>query len=610
MLAGVLAFGSISAIASCGPTSSPSTDDTPTSVEGPTSEETTTTESKVVSRFTQVRMEGSILVGESVDLAEKITVIYADGSQDHDFVVTEGDGYVVNGSVVTFTAFGDYNLEVKAGSGENVKSLRYSVKVVTETRKAFDTWFDSIDTDYAFYNIGFDTAGNAQLGGFGYHKNDDYFGLYLGEDLDFIFAKLKDGNHYEGVISNVKSTEEFDLTFNPGVVNWSNYIFGTGLNTVVSSGHFTSSVNEEGNEVISAGVDTTTQFVRYTSCLTYGGMEQGMQFLGFVQGFSENTAGLFAIDLGENGYDYWVITDVGAAANPVIDDYIVNGDIPAAVDTTMLDSTIANIRGAKNYTMMATTTLLDASGAKLNINDLVADETTAAVGQFIASTVFMQQVTYVTEDSVVITTDGRTPVEGFYQDGDKLYAFGYNDTTPAKVEMEGSLWDSAAVATYLAPTESVSALSFTGYQDAGEGYHAFSSEMGALIVNFEGQSITGTASDNTAFAKALLNTVDTNVAGGNFYQQAASLGQIYCEDPMYYANDERTQLQSISGLLSIDYIVNPEANLIQYSIRIPMNDLLYAIGGLDISPVKYVTYNWTFMYAGQTSAPDISAFKA
>ena len=206
--------------------------------------------------------------------------LYEDGTEDKDFTITEGDGYIVNGSVVTFEKAGSYNLLITAGT--NNKELRYAIKVETAARQTFNTWFDSISNNYTVYNVGMTESGDLEIGGFAYHGADDYFGFYFGSSLNRITAKLSDGNYYDGTFENIKSPVDFSLKFNPGIVDWTNNFGSVGLDSGLSSSIWSSVFDEEGNEYITADADIAETFLNYTVALTYGGSALGIQFVQFL----------------------------------------------------------------------------------------------------------------------------------------------------------------------------------------------------------------------------------------------------------------------------------------------------------------------------------------
>ena len=610
LLAGLLSVGAVAGLASCGPTSEPSASvPTPptsetvpseptTSVEEPTTVPSTdpTVEGKNASRFETVQMEGSILVGESVDLAEKITVIYSDGTSDHEFTIAEGDGYIVNGSVVTFEQAGNYNLQIIAGLNE--KTLRYRVIVETELRRDFNSWFASIDQNYSVYNVGLESDGSLSVYGFAYHNNDEYFAIYFGENLNGIQAKLSDGNYYDGEIKNVVSEVEFDLEFAPGTIKWTDSFGSVGLGYGVDASMFESTFDADGTEHIIGNADTAETFTNFTVALTYGGDALSTEFLGFAD--EEKSSGLFATALqdGENvSYDLWLIEAVGTTSVAVIDEYQKTGALPSAIPSSKIDDAFSGINLAKNYTMVANASAYTKAGEELT-------EENWELAPYFNGT----QVTYVTEESVVVT-DGAEIVFGYTTVADKLYKFGYAEGTdgaavPAIQEAEGTLFENAGATSLMAPTASISDLVFSGYQTT-DTMEIFKSNAGSVCFDAN----TGAEVSNTvSFSRALFESAILFPAAFQSTGYDPTLAAFYFDVPFLGYNSDPDHAYSISELFDTTYAIMNDGSAVTVQFALPAETLYETIMGQDIGDAYAFVYSFTFLSVGTTVAPDLSAF--
>ena len=577
LLAGLLSLTAVGTLASCGPTSDPSTPSGDPSISTPSvdpsvepstpsvdpstepSVEPSTEPSvvgKTVKRFKTERMDNTLLVGDSVDLAEKITVVYEDETEDHDFTITEGDGYIVNGSVVTFEKAGSYNLLIVAGT--NNKELRYAIKVETVARQSFNTWFNSIDNNYTVYNVGMDANGGLQIGGFAYHGADDYFGFYFGANLNRITAKLKDGNYYDGTFTNVKSPVDFGLEFNPGISNWANNFGSVGLQTELDSSVFASSILEDGTEVISADGDIAETFLNYTVALTYGGSATGIEFFGFLD--EECTSGLFGISIMSNGeevYDLWLIEDVGSTSVDVINEYCATGDIPEAVPTSLVDESFTSIRASHNYTMVVESYFVDNTLTEIPAESL-ADW---VYYPYLAGT----QVTYVSENQIVVT-DGQYILGGYLTHNSVAYQFGVaedasGNAVPAVAPITGTIWDNPSSAALLAPTTSAATVAWEAYAEQS-GMYIFEGPAGAA--KFDAATKAFISRDNGIFYELMSSAI-----GLPQLFQNDTYAEVYGNSPALTYNNDPDTTYSLSTLFSMQVLIAPSYGITQVTITIP-----------------------------------------
>lgn len=611
LLAGLLSVGAFAGLASCGPTSDPTSGSAPTTstqdpTSNPTSDPTTSTSDptsdptsvgKNAQRFETVQMESSILVGESVDLAEKITVIYSDGTSDHEFVISEGDGYVVNGSVVTFEAAGNYNLQITAGT--NAKTLRYKVSVETELRRDFNSWFATIDQNYTVLNVGLESDGSLSVYGFAYHNDNEYFAMYFGEQLNTIQAKLSDGNYYEGSIKNVVSEVEFEMEFNPGTFKWTDSFGSVGLGYGVDASMFESTFDEEGNEHIIGNADTAENFTNFTVALTYGGDAISTEFIGFMD--EEKSAGLFATAVnneGEVAYDLWLIEAVGTTSVEVINEYQKTGALPSAIPSSKIDDAFDAINLSKNYTMVVTAQALTKAGEELTEENW--EDYKAFAGQ---------QVTFVTEESVVVT-DGASVVYGYTTVNDSLYRFGYSEDTetgtasPAIMEAEGTLFENPDATSLMAPTSGTADLVFSGHQ-ASDTMDMFVSNAGSAQFD----SATGAEVANTgSFARALFESAIALPVAFTFNGFDPTLAAFYFDVPVLGYNSDPDHAYSISELMTAQYAVMADGSAVMVQYQLPAETAFEVILGADIGDAYVFVYTFTFMSIGSTVTPDISQF--
>lgn len=623
LLAGLLSLGAVAGLASCGPTSQPTetpttsveepTTSVPTTSVDPTTDPTTAPTSeptvpvKSPERFETVNMEGSILVGESVDFAEKITVVYADGTKDHDFTISEGDGYVINGTVVTFEEPGDYNILVKAGS----KSMRYKVKVETENRRLFDAWFSSIDQNYSVFNVTLDGTGMLTPQGFSYHCDNEYFGMYFNERLQNLTAKLSDGYYYDGEFSNVTSMTTFDLKFNPGHANWNNSYGSVSLSYGLDSSMF-ESVYEDGEEYFTGDASVCETFLNFTCALTYQGSGLGLEFWGFVD--EDNTAGLFAAavqDGEEVAYDLWLIADVGETHVKTIEDYQATGALPATVPSSKLDAALNSRAIGHNYTMVAQSMFVDMSGNYIEDETEIADPDTGFFAyEFFKST----QVTYVTEDAIVVTPDGINPVIGYSAQEDGTYLFGYGEdasgnAVPVAIPEEDALWENEGALSLTIPSAKPSTIEFTTYQEIpGTSYEYFAGSAGTAVFDAATeQPLTVT----NQFTHQLLNSL---ICFNSLYE-GYGVGDVFCALPMLSTASDPDHVYALSEYLDVSFIYDSATDALQIGVLLPLYQMArwgffgqgadqYMVGvyGVEIQ-IQYVE-------VGTTVTPDISAFFA
>lgn len=584
VLAGVLSFASLSALAACG--GETTTTDTTTGTDTNT-DSTTSSGEKVVTRFETKALEGTLLVGESIDLAEKITVHYADGTTGHEFTIQEGDGYTIEGTTVTFNKIGSYQLLVRAGS--NNKQLRYAVKVETQERRDFNEWFDAIGSDYTALNVGIQN-GEMVIGGFALHKTDSYFAMYFGDELNMATAKLSDGNFYNGSISNVKSLDEYDLTFNPGVVNWGSTYGAQELNAYMSSSEFTSTVNDKGEVETTAGATTAETFINFTAALTYGGMAQGISLLDFSK---EEGAALFGIDLvlstGERATDLWMIQNVGTTSSKAIEDYQKTGELPARIETEKIDNQFSEFRAAKNYTLEITSTLLDSTGKPSTAENVEANPAKAAL--------VWNQKTLVTEDSVSVMIEDAA-VTGYLTHNEALYAFGSDEEgNPLTVKQDGTLWTSDKAAALLAPKESVGNLSFNAYSNE-EGVEYFASEAGSITYEY---GTTNVVESNAAFGYELFSQI---VVMGPMFQGENSIADSFFKSSVL-VNKDQTNNYTLSNACDLSWTLDATNDTLSVTLLHPLSIL-----GLNSTGVAYQAITFTYSAMGKTVAPDLSAFIA
>jgi hypothetical protein len=540
-------------------------------------------------------MDNPLLVGDSVDLAEKITVVYEDGTEDHDFTITEGDGYIVNGSVVTFEKAGSYNLLIVAGT--NNKELRYAIKVETVARQSFNTWFNSIDNNYTVYNVGMDANGGLEIGGFAYHGADDYFGFYFGESLNRITAKLKDGNYYDGTFTNVKSPVDFGLQFNPGLSNWSSNYGSVGLQTALDSSVFASSIAEDGTEVIAADGDIAETFLNYTVALTYGGSATGIQFLGFLD--EECSSGLFAISIMSNGeevYDLWLIEEVGTTSVDVINEYRANADIPAEVPTSHVDEAFTSIRASHNYTMVVESYFVDSKGQE------IAAETLAdwQYYPYLAGT----QVTYVSENQIVVT-DGQHILGGYLTHNSVGYQFGVaedeaGNVVPAVAPITGTIWDNPSSAALLAPTTSASTVAWSGYAEQN-GMYIFEGPAGAA--KFDAATDAFISRNNGIFYELMSSAI----ALPQLFQ--SPYAEVYGNSPALTYNDDPDSSYSLSAVFDMQILIAPSYGITQVTFTI-LWQYMERFVGLNGSEYGIAAQLYVFQFGnvGTTKELNLSAW--
>ena len=626
LLAGLLSLGAVAGLASCGPTSQPT--ETPTTADTPTTSVPTTTVDPTTSaddptsaptsdptvpvkspeRFETVNMEGSILVGESVDFAEKITVVYADGTKDHDFTITEGDGYIINGTVVTFEEPGDYNILVKAGS----KSMRYKVKVETENRRAFDAWFGSIDKNYSVFNVTTDGE-NLVPQGFVYHCDDEYFGMYMSPTLQNLTAKLSDGYYYDGEFKDVQGPTQFGLSFNPGHANWNNSYGSVSLSLGLDASMFESAY-EDGEEYFVGDASVCETFLNFTCALTYQGSGLGLEFWGFVD--EEKTAGLFAAavqDGEEVAYDLWLVADVGNTHVEVIEDYQVNGEIPAEVPSSKLDAVLSSTAVGHNYTMVADSVYVDLNGNYIEDETAIADPDTGFFAyEFFKST----QVTYVTEEAIVVTPDGVNPVLGYAVQEDGTYLFGYSadaegNPVPVAIPEEDALWENDDALSLTIPSAKPSTIEFTTYQEIpGTTYEYFAGSAGVGMFD---KATEEPVEITNQFTHQLLNSL---ICFNSLYE-GYGVGDVFCGLPMLTSANDPDHAYALSEYLDVTFIYDSAKESVTIGVFLPLYQMArwgFFGSGADQAMLACGVYGVEiqvgFYNVGTTVTPDYSGFFA
>lgn len=622
-LAAALALGTGTLLASCGGgTSSPSnptTSDIPTTSEPTTSlDPTSVTSEKVAQRFETTQLDRALLVGESIDLADYITVVYADGSKDSDFTIQEKDGFTVAGTVVTFNQIGSYQLSVKAGSNE--KPLRFPVTVESESRQAFNAWYNSISQEYSVYYLTMDEAQNLLVNGFAHHGNTDYFGYWIaGSSLNNVIAKLNDGNYYNGTYENVESTDKFDLKFNPGVANWNNSWGSVSLTDYLDSSSFVSTVDENGNEVIAGDAAAAETFINITYSLTYGGDALGIEFLGLSGDTPETQSGIFAMriqsDVNDDGvitedemnfYEFFSIQNVNSLELEPFTSYLATGEIPVAIDPTPIDDFFKSAADAKNFTMLGQADFVNTYGEPYDIS-------TSDVLTQVSPVFETTQITMYTENNVALVDASGSLIIGTFKHTDnKVYNYGFSqDETTGAVSPVTAVTDAESVQTSTygsllnVPTASVTDLTFSSYQlaeDAGIALYVCDAgyqEFDQTTYQPKGE-MTG---------RTIYQLFSTLITASPFFDGDTSIADTFYGSPAITMNSGE-KLVSLSGVLSDVQIFTNESQgvitiqtvfsaywLTQFGVPAPAD-----LGG--------IMYTWQIGYIGATEAPDMSLWTA
>ena len=263
-----------------------------------------------------------------------------------------------------------------------------------------------------------------------------------------------------------------------------------------------------------------------------------------------------------------------------------------------IDDAFDAINLSKNYTMVATAEALTRAGEELTEENWDYYEYFAG-----------QQVTFVTEDSVVVT-DGESVVYGYTTVNDSLYRFGYSQDTetgtvsPAIMEAEGTLFENPDATSLMAPTSGTADLVFSGHQ-ASETMDMFVSNAGSAQFD----SATGAEVTNTgSFARALFESAIAFPVAFTFNGFDPTLAAFYFDVPYLGYNSDPDHAYSISELMTAQYAVMADGSAVMVQYQLPAETLYETIMGQDIGDAYVFVYSFTFMSIGSTVTPDISQF--
>lgn len=420
-----------------------------------------------VARITVTNPSDTIIVGEEVDLAEYATVHYSDGTTDHDITVTTGTGYTVEGTKVTVTASGTYNIKVSAVK-DSSKTGRIQVKAATAERLAFNDLFNSIANNYVAEEVQISEDANGEmkmsLGGWTRH-NETYGDYYYNSNLNHITAKLSNGSFYNGTHKDVKGLDNFGVEYEPGkVTNWDNLYLSQNLNEffeaeAVFESEFT--VDEETGEEVETFVmapEYANEFIGFTACLTYGDPDDfTLTVLDWSEGDEEKGESAYILymytwtELEDDSkydssssvisagtkevqyYDTWMITDIGSASSSVIEASQKDSSyLPPEIEYDKLTTALKAVNTAKNYTIVYQPRFLNQSGS--------------AVSEYKYASAFGTQQVVVTENSVsfyVYSDKSWVLSYGFtlYQDNYYWYSTTNGEKTITQASKLTSIWD-------------------------------------------------------------------------------------------------------------------------------------------------------------------------
>lgn len=377
LLATALIFG----ITSC------NTDTTDSTTGTGTTNTTNTTEVGLSATRIEIEtIEDLLVVGDSINLQEIVTIYNSDNTTSHTAFTAEArsnnveiaeDGYTVN-----IKAAGDITVRIvstlTASVTGNLRTTAYE-----QANIALYNLFNGETglTNYTWYDGQISSTGAFQYTGITYNAKDKYVIFpttdNYGNMVSFEIAakSLHDGKSYFGTADLEFANIVYEQQF-----NWTNYIFGTApadvslmfKNTVLEYQASGETFEYEG---MLLDPTTSADFLRYTSYIGYKeNFEFYLEFLGLdTDGTGAFFRGLLLVIEGNEQYgwevgdlmlagDYYM-GDIGTTSVAKVDATLTDPNyVPEPIDYTEIKAFTDKAAEAKNYRVTASTTIYESDG--------------------------------------------------------------------------------------------------------------------------------------------------------------------------------------------------------------------------------------------------------
>ena len=278
--------------------------------------------------------------------------------------------------------------------------------------------------------------------------------------LSSLYATLSDGNGYEGTLSNVEGESLFDVSFtNPTTIDIANYYFSQNVNEFLSIDSFSPTNGECTTEEfdIMSWIYGAYSEAELLHLLAFGGSfdstgSQGTYVYSTVEITSVTASSAYItvnMPMLETAF-YYEITNIGTTTNSILEDYIVNGEVPVAPNnsfTRFMNSNFgADSENRYNYTMEGTVTGYFMDSAT-NQQSPLPDSEYEVLYQYTEDMVY-QHTTTLYEDYVYVNTDTGfsiyTGTNGSYELADGYDGYSWADYLYSMADLSGSIYDFVA----------------------------------------------------------------------------------------------------------------------------------------------------------------------
>lgn len=318
------------------------------------------------------------------------------------------------GATLTYddeTNLGEYNI---FGGGQYTINGAATGAVDTDPFSTYDLVsqvLPTIGNNYTVYLYEDETY--ATRTGFSIHDGTDYIIVNNMHGLSSLYATLNDGNAYEGTLSNVEGESLFDVSFtNPTILDLSNLYISQNVNQFLTIDSFSPTNGECSTEEfdIMSWIYGEYSEAELLHLLAFGGSFDDSAYLDSnVEITSVTATGAYItvnMPMLETSF-YYEITSIGTTTNSILEDYIVNGDVPVAPVNSftrfMTSNFGADSENRYNYTMEGTVTALFMDSATGQLYSLTNGEY-EVLYKYTEDMVY-QHTTTLYDDYVYVNTD-------------------------------------------------------------------------------------------------------------------------------------------------------------------------------------------------------------
>ena len=296
--------------------------------------------------------------------------------------------------------------------------------------------------------------------GFAIHDGTDYIIVNNMHGLSSLYATLSDGNGYEGTLSNVEGESLFDVSFtDPTKIDIANYYFSQNVNEILSIDSFSPTNGECTTEEfdIMSWLYGAYSEAELLHLLAFGGSfdstgTQGTYVYSNVEITSVTASSAYItvnMPMLETAF-YYEITNIGTTTNSILEDYIVNGEVPVAPNNSFTRFMNSNFgvdsENKYNYTMEGTVTGLFMDSATSDLYSLQNGEY-EVLYKYTDDMVY-QHTTTLAEDYVYVNTNTGVSVytgaEGNFELYDSASGYTWVDYLYSMADLNGSIYDFVA----------------------------------------------------------------------------------------------------------------------------------------------------------------------